>query len=82
MSGLIKFSDNFRLIDSIDDEGNKNMVSQSRNSEMILRDKAGIKLNLPELSMGMSSDYEIATQFGSTYLRLGTAILGERNVTG
>ena len=45
MSGLIKFSDNFRLIDSIDDEGNKNMVSQSRNSEMILLDKAGIKLN-------------------------------------
>tara|TARA_B100001250_G_scaffold376389_1_gene364654 strand:+ start:1 stop:3384 length:3384 start_codon:yes stop_codon:yes gene_type:complete len=45
MAGLIKFSDNFRLIDSIDDEGNKNMVSQSRNSEMILLDKNGIKLN-------------------------------------
>jgi len=45
ISGLIKFSDNFRLIDSIDDEGNKNMVSQSRNSEMILLDKNGIKLN-------------------------------------
>jgi len=45
MDGIIKFSDNFRLIDSIDDEGNKNMVSQSRNSEMILIDKAGVKLN-------------------------------------
>ena len=36
------------------------------------------KLNLKELSMGMSSDFEKATINGSTYLRLGTAILGER----
>ena len=37
------------------------------------------KLNLKELSMGMSSDFEKAISNGSTYLRLGTAILGERN---
>ena len=37
------------------------------------------KLNLKELSMGMSSDFEKAVTNGSTYLRLGTAILGERN---
>jgi uncharacterized pyridoxal phosphate-containing UPF0001 family protein len=37
-------------------------------------------LNLKELSMGMSSDFEKAIINGSTYLRLGTAILGERNV--
>jgi len=36
------------------------------------------KLDLSDLSMGMSSDYEIATLNGSTYLRLGTAIFGER----
>lgn len=36
------------------------------------------KLNLKELSMGMSSDFEEAIINGSTYLRLGTAILGER----
>ena len=36
------------------------------------------KLNLKELSMGMSSDFEKAIINGSTYLRLGTAILGER----
>ena len=35
-------------------------------------------LNLKELSMGMSSDYEDAILNGSTYLRLGTAILGKR----
>ena len=36
------------------------------------------ELNLKELSMGMSSDFEKAIINGSTYLRLGTAILGER----
>ena len=37
------------------------------------------KLNLKDLSMGMSSDFEQAIINGSTYLRLGTVILGERN---
>ena len=32
-----------------------------------------------ELSMGMSGDYEIAQQHGSTMLRVGTMIFGERN---
>jgi len=32
-----------------------------------------------EISMGMSSDYQIAIEEGSTMLRLGTAIFGERN---
>ena len=34
---------------------------------------------LPELSMGMSSDYEIAIEEGSTMVRIGTAIFGKRN---
>ena len=37
------------------------------------------KLNLKDLSMGMSSDFEQAILDGSTYLRLGTIILGKRN---
>ena len=41
--------------------------------------KAAQQLNLEDLSMGMSSDYEQAILSGSTYLRLGTIILGERN---
>jgi len=42
-------------------------------------------LNLPrqvemkELSMGMSNDYTIAVEEGSTMVRIGTAIFGERN---
>ena len=39
------------------------------------------QLNLKELSMGMSSDFEDAIINGSTYLRLGTVILGERHAT-
>ena len=35
--------------------------------------------NLSELSMGMSNDYKIAIEEGSTLVRIGTAIFGERN---
>jgi len=41
--------------------------------------KTSEKLNLTDLSMGMSEDYEQAVLNGSTYLRLGTVIFGERN---
>ena len=41
--------------------------------------KTAVQLNLIDLSMGMSSDYEQAILNGSTYLRLGTIILGKRN---
>ncbi len=37
------------------------------------------KLDLCELSMGMSGDYEIAIEEGATIVRIGTAIFGERN---
>ena len=36
-------------------------------------------LGLKELSMGMSSDYEDAVRFDSTYLRIGSSIFGARN---
>ena len=36
-------------------------------------------LGLKELSMGMSSDYIKAVENNSTYLRIGTAIFGERS---
>lgn len=34
---------------------------------------------LKEVSMGMTSDFEIAIECGATHIRLGTAIFGERN---
>ena len=36
------------------------------------------ELNLQDLSMGMSSDYLIATRNSSTYLRIGSKIFGNR----
>ncbi len=36
------------------------------------------KNNLPELSMGMSGDFEIAIEEGATFVRVGTALFGER----
>lgn len=36
-------------------------------------------VDLSELSMGMSGDYSIAIEEGSTMVRIGTAIFGERN---
>ena len=32
-----------------------------------------------DLSMGMSSDFELAIQLGATYVRVGSAIMGERD---
>ena len=36
------------------------------------------KINLPEISMGMTNDYLDALEYNSTYLRIGTAIFGKR----
>jgi uncharacterized pyridoxal phosphate-containing UPF0001 family protein len=33
---------------------------------------------LPQLSMGMSGDFEVAIEEGSTMVRIGTALFGER----
>ena len=40
--------------------------------------KLNQKLNLNEISMGMSSDYLNAIEFKSTYLRIGSNIFGQR----
>ena len=37
------------------------------------------KLNLSELSMGMSADYLTAVKYGSTFVRVGSKIFGDRN---
>ena len=39
------------------------------------------QVDLCHLSMGMSNDYQIATKCGSTFLRIGSKILGERNIS-
>ena len=37
-----------------------------------------IKENLKELSMGMSNDFEAAIRYGATFIRVGSAIFGQR----
>ncbi|ODN31180.1 YggS family pyridoxal phosphate enzyme [Fervidobacterium thailandense] len=46
-----------------------------------LRERLRVKYpDLVELSMGMTNDYTVAIEEGSTMLRIGTAIFGERHV--
>jgi len=37
-----------------------------------------VDLALPKLSMGMSHDFEVAIEEGSTMIRVGTALFGKR----
>lgn len=38
--------------------------------------------NFTKISMGMSSDYRLALEHGTTYVRIGTRIFGARNTAG
>ncbi len=38
-----------------------------------------LNVNLAELSMGMTSDFEVALEEGSTMIRVGTAVFGSRS---
>jgi len=40
--------------------------------------RASTGFELPELSMGMSHDFEVAIEEGATWVRIGTAIFGSR----
>jgi pyridoxal phosphate enzyme (YggS family) len=45
-----------------------------------IKDRAFPQVEMKELSMGMSSDYKIAMEEGSTLVRIGTSIFGSRNI--
>ena len=69
------------------------MASFTDNQDQIRKEFRGLKqlfekikgkglpptILMKELSIGMSSDYKIAIAEGSTFVRLGTAIFGDRN---
>jgi pyridoxal phosphate enzyme (YggS family) len=42
----------------------------------------GARLGVPELSMGMSGDFEVAIGEGATYVRVGNAVFGPRRGGG
>ena len=53
-------------------------INSDSNKYFKILKRTSEKLNLTDLSMGMSADYDHAVLNGSTYLRLGTAIFGAR----
>ena len=67
---MAPFTDDEKLI-------RKSFISLRELSEKLRADYK--ELNLTELSMGMSGDFEIAIEEGSTLVRVGTAIFGERD---
>jgi len=56
-------------------------IDRNSNEYFKLLKRSSDALNLKELSMGMSSDFDSAVINGSTFLRLGSIIMGERNIT-
>jgi pyridoxal phosphate enzyme (YggS family) len=47
--------------------------------ELKERVNSKFRINLKELSMGMTNDYNLAVEEGATMVRIGTAIFGERD---
>jgi pyridoxal phosphate enzyme (YggS family) len=87
-------SERVKKFDSIQIVGLMGMATFTEDEQQVRKEFKGLKnlfeklkaLKLPaqvqlkELSMGMSGDYKIALEEGSTMIRIGTAIFGERNI--
>jgi len=61
-----------------DIEQSRPYFSALRKLRDFLQKELGENIQLKELSMGTSSDFEIAIEEGATYIRVGKAIMGER----
>ena len=72
LMGMATFTDNDAQIKS-EFEGLKNLFTQLQSSSL------PENIEMKELSIGMSGDYLLAQEAGSTMVRIGTAIFGERN---
>jgi pyridoxal phosphate enzyme (YggS family) len=59
-----------------DAEDNRRHFAALRELRDALENEGGVQL--PQLSMGMSDDYEIAVEEGATLVRVGSAIFGRR----
>ncbi len=61
-------------------ESTRSHFKKLRETKLACEDRLGVPL--PELSMGMSGDYEIAIEEGATMVRLGTVLFGPRGAAG
>jgi pyridoxal phosphate enzyme (YggS family) len=59
-----------------DAEASRPWLARLRELRDRLRESTG--LDLPELSMGMTDDFEVAVEEGATLVRIGTALFGDR----
>ena len=77
----------FKELKNISIKGFMAMASNTDNVEQIRKEFKSLKifsLQFPDykiLSFGMSSDYKLAIEEGSTMIRVGSSIFGERNYT-
>ncbi len=83
---------NFENLENICIKGVMGMATFTENTQQIRQEFKSLKsffekvknnihkknINMTEISMGMSSDYQIAIEEGSTYIRVGSAIFGNR----
>lgn len=53
-------------------------VEEEPSLHFMLLEKLARRNGLADLSMGMSGDFETAIEFGATFVRVGTAVFGER----
>ena len=53
-------------------------VDQLASPHFALLNRLANEFELPELSMGMSADFDLAVQMGATQVRVGSAIFGNR----
>ena len=78
-------SNEFRGLKNITIKGFMAMASNTDDTEQIRKEFKSLKtfsLQYPDLnilSFGMSGDYQLAIQEGSTMIRVGSSIFGERN---
>lgn len=83
-------SDEFKQLENIKVVGLMGMATFTDNKEQIRREFKQLKStynslenkieNLSILSMGMSGDYQMAIEEGSTMVRIGSSIFGARNI--
>jgi pyridoxal phosphate enzyme (YggS family) len=61
-------------------ETNRDYFRKLRELAVDINEKSIDNINMYELSMGMTGDFEVAIEEGATFVRIGTAIFGERYV--
>ena len=60
-------------------EDNRLYFREMKHLLLDIKSKNIDNVDMETLSMGMTNDYKIAIEEGSTMVRVGTAIFGERN---